>query len=561
MRLASLLRVGAASLVLALAWHGAGVEFDTIKRERLTTEVCELVDNYLETSSVRSAFEGIQQAIDRTSYGGACISIIEGERNYGPDCLNLATHYQLTVCKAEGNRGIRAEIRYPIPAFFHKELLASWLILWVVLCLILYGLRLGASYFTGRLTDELKERLFGKNPLEKRQTFLGRFATWFLTKSRILNDVHDQTRQFESQIREFESRARVEAILRAQKEVEVQKSRERLDEIKTIRHDLGSPLSSFLSVQESFVGDELSRQALASGIRQIHNMLDRLEQSEVDTEASRLTIVEVVAEETVALLSSKFQGLKQIQLSLVYDSNNLSPISAVPGGLMRMFNNLLENAFDASPAGALIRIRIESTDGFCRFLVEDSGCGVPLEVVPRLFEKGATYGKINGTGYGLHQCMMTIKAWNGTITMEPLAPGARFIVTLPKLQAGVTFVGLPSVKRIWVIDDDRSVAEKLDASSFEVVESALTFEEGRALLRKPIPGNVAVLVDFRLNDRKLGTDLIAGHLAIRQMYLCTNDFDNPDVVRKARQVGVRILPKPLCLLAKSIAGEPAPSLG
>ncbi len=551
MRLTSILRIGVVSLILTMGGRAALFQAGALGREHLTDEVCHLVGNYLETSSVRSAFEGMQQGIDRSSYSGACISIIEAGRHYGPDCVEPGVHYQLTLCKAEGNRGIHAEIHYPVAPFIGLTVLGIWLGVWAILLGLLFGVRASASYFAKRITEELRARLFSETSEEEKRGTLARLTNWFVIQSGILRGVHAQTQKFESQIREYEGRIRTEAVLRAQKEVEAQKSKERLEEIKNIRHDLGSPLSSLLSVQEQFVGDDLSRQALASGIDKIHKMLDRLGQSESEVDAPRLTIVEAVVEEAVALLSAKFWSAKKIDLSLKYDAKTLSPVNATSEGLMRILNNLLENAFDASSAGGAIRVLIESDEKACRISVEDNGCGVSPEVVPRLFEKGATFGKVNGTGYGLYQCKASVELWKGTVEMQPLPQGTRFVITLPKLQAGVAFVGLPSAKRLWVIDDDRTVAEVLDQSGYEVVGSALTFAEGAALLKSPIPENVTVLVDYRLDDEQFGTDLIAGHKALQQMYLCTNDFENLDVIKRARQIGVRIIPKPLCYLAEA----------
>lgn len=53
--------------------------------------------------------------------------------------------------------------------------------------------------------------------------------------------------------------------------------------------------------------------------------------------------------------------------------------------------------------------------------------------------------------------------------------------------------------------------------------------------------------DLNLGHGKLGTDLIAETSGRRNVFLCTNDFDNPEVVRRAKEIGVSIIPKPLML--------------
>jgi signal transduction histidine kinase len=546
MRPLFIIRLTATALIVALAGRAVYLEIESQRREYFTKDLCQLVDNYLETSAVRSAYEGIKQGVARSPYAGACVSVIDIGIHYAPNCLDSDINYQLTVCQPEGNKGIRAEIYYPVSLFFS----GYFFLIWALIGCVLTVMTLSFQFFAAQMTEELKNRLFGESSKSTKETSFSRIVHWLLVKSGVLQGVREQAEKFQSQLGEYEARIKSEAILRAQKEIEVKKANEHLADIQRIRHDLTSPLSSFLAVQAKFVGDEASRQTLASGILMVNKMLDRLSNREASEEAPKFMIVEVVAEEVVMLLQRKFQNSKRVKLTLEYDSDNLSPVMATSEGLTRVFNNLLENAFDALTSDGLIHVRIGSEGPFCNISVEDDGCGIPLEVIPKLFSKGATFGKVNGTGYGLYQCKSAIESWGGKIAVEPLPKGTCFIVLLPRVQAGVAFVGLPKTKKLWVIDDDPTVAQVLDQAGYAVVSTALTYREGEALLKTIIPENVAVLVDFRLDGDYRGTDLIAGKMGLHQMVLCTHDFEDEDVIKRARQVGIRILPKPLCLLAE-----------
>ena len=549
MRWKSFLQMGAAALALSLCARAIELQSQSWQRELLTQDLCSLVANYLETSSVRSAYEGMQQGIARSPFPKACISILDKGNHISPDCVEPNVRYQLTVCKVEGNRGIRAEISYPTEPVITQIVTELWFSLWAIGWMGLVFLGEVATYFARRITEELGSRLFSKSPDTKKDGPTARLAHWLALRSGVLKRVREQTAAFEGRIKDYEAKARVESALRAKNEVEAIKAKERFEEIKKIRHDLKSPLSSLLAVQEQFTGDEQSRQALSTGIQKIYVMLDNLGYEKPDPNAVHLTIVETVAEEAVALLTTKFEISKQVRITLKYNPLELSAVAATADGLMRVLNNFLENSFDASALGGEIQLSITTQDSECKITIIDNGCGISPEIRPRLFEKGATFGKVNGTGYGLYQCKETVESWNGVIEFESRPGRTRFVISLPKLQTGASFVGLPSRKRLWVIDDDAAVAESLDESGYEVVATALTYQEGVALLKKPIPETVAVLVDFRLDGGKYGTDLIAGHPSGRQMYLCTNDYDSPEVVRKAHHLGVRILPKPLCFLA------------
>jgi signal transduction histidine kinase len=65
--------------------------------------------------------------------------------------------------------------------------------------------------------------------------------------------------------------------------------------------------------------------------------------------------------------------------------------------------------------------------------VDDQGPGVPVEMLPHLFEKFARGGeRTAGTGLGLYFCRITVEGWGGGIGYEPRAEGgARFWIRLP----------------------------------------------------------------------------------------------------------------------------------
>jgi two-component system sensor kinase FixL len=62
--------------------------------------------------------------------------------------------------------------------------------------------------------------------------------------------------------------------------------------------------------------------------------------------------------------------------------------------------------------------------------VEDSGPGIPPDVLPRLFEPFFTT-RSHGLGMGLAICRRIVEAHGGRIWVENIANGARFSFTLP----------------------------------------------------------------------------------------------------------------------------------
>ncbi len=97
--------------------------------------------------------------------------------------------------------------------------------------------------------------------------------------------------------------------------------------------------------------------------------------------------------------------------------------------------NLLSNALEHSPAGGLIRIRVETAGGSVRIAVEDQGPGVPRAFHSRIFQKfqqaeGPSRGK--GVGLGLAISRALAETMGGELVLEPSATGAVFRLDLPK---------------------------------------------------------------------------------------------------------------------------------
>ena len=165
--------------------------------------------------------------------------------------------------------------------------------------------------------------------------------------------------------------------------------------------------------------------------------------------------------------------------------------------------------------------------------------------MPKLFSKGATFGKINGLGLGLYSAKKALEEWSGKIEVEPLSQGTRFIISLPKVQTGVQFVGPGHIQEAFAIDDDPSAIEAMKRVGIQIHEGVHTYSEGLELMRKSTANGLQAIVDYRLDNGTLGTDLITEQGRRSLCVLCTSDFDNPDLIREAKHLGVRVMPKAL----------------
>jgi C4-dicarboxylate-specific signal transduction histidine kinase len=103
--------------------------------------------------------------------------------------------------------------------------------------------------------------------------------------------------------------------------------------------------------------------------------------------------------------------------------------------LEQVILNLLTNASDAmaeSDGEMRVILRVFKDDKGVHITSEDSGGGIPEDVLPRIFEPFYTTKEIGkGTGLGLSVSYGIIREMNGTIVAENTGDGARFTITLP----------------------------------------------------------------------------------------------------------------------------------
>jgi len=104
-----------------------------------------------------------------------------------------------------------------------------------------------------------------------------------------------------------------------------------------------------------------------------------------------------------------------------------------PKRLRRVFFNLIHNALDAMPDGGKILVRIRPGEKEILTEIQDSGPGIAPEILDRLFEAFATFGKAHGTGLGLSICKRIIEDHSGWISARNVpGGGALFSFGLPR---------------------------------------------------------------------------------------------------------------------------------
>jgi PAS domain S-box-containing protein len=152
------------------------------------------------------------------------------------------------------------------------------------------------------------------------------------------------------------------------------------------------------------------------------------------------------------------------------------PVSADPERMAQVFGNLLHNAAKYTPPGGRIRLRVASRGDEIEVTVEDSGQGIPPEMIEGVFdlfaqaEAGREQG--GGLGIGLAVARKLVQAHGGQIRANSEGPGrgSRFTVRLPRAVAPAQAQSPAStpprktavVRRVLVADDNRDTVELIE---------------------------------------------------------------------------------------------------
>jgi len=289
----------------------------------------------------------------------------------------------------------------------------------------------------------------------------------------------------------------------------------------------------------------------------VKSLLSLARQSPADT--SELDMNAILREE-VSLLERTTLAQVRLEMDL---ATSLRPIRGDANALAHAFMNLCVNAVDAMPENGTLalRTRDRGEDGI-EVQVEDTGCGMPKEVLERAMDPFFTtkeHGK--GTGLGLSMVYSTVKAHQGQMELHS-EPGRGTRVTLrfpaceaplrPAEPAAAPLPGHPHRRlNVLVVDDDEliqsSMGELLAVKGHKTT-SAFTGEEALARLEAGLQPDVVIL---DLNMPGLGG---AGTLPrLRAMrpdvpvLLATGRPDQTALDLVEAHPGVTMLPKPFNL--------------
>ena len=344
-------------------------------------------------------------------------------------------------------------------------------------------------------------------------------ATWS-EKDRIIFCVaHDVT-----------DRARIEKALREAKEEADRANHAKSDFLSRMSHELRTPLNSILGF-----GQLLDRQSptetqrpriryILSAGRHLLNLINEvLDISRIEAGTLQLSVEPVCIEEAIGEALDLMRPLaaeRSISLSTDAALDQTTYVLADRQRLKQVLLNLLSNAVKYSAVEGRVTVSFsESGSRFTRLSVQDTGAGIPVDKLARLFTPfdrlGAEQSTVEGTGLGLALCQRLVQAMHGTIGVaSTLGNGSTFWLDLPRAQSPLKTLpatragSVPAepaneeVRRILYIEDNFSNVTLVDQMLAErptlELMTAMQGRVGLELARQHSPD--LILLDLHLPD-------------------------------------------------------------
>lgn len=204
------------------------------------------------------------------------------------------------------------------------------------------------------------------------------------------------------------------------------------ESVSTIVHDLKNPLTGLIGYVEllkmkGYEGDIVTR--MEGAVERIRAMLE--------------DILGLTAGEDEIVLDKSWCDLRELVLEIVrllgieeeshIDIRGKTMIYIDKMKVHNVIWNLLKNAVEAIDKDmGEIDIKIYKKNKMMNLEISDNGKGIKEEFQSQLFKPGKTFGKHNGTGFGLVSAKKAINAHNGTIEfISKEGKGTTFFVKIP----------------------------------------------------------------------------------------------------------------------------------
>jgi len=347
-------------------------------------------------------------------------------------------------------------------------------------------------------------------------------------------------------------------------ELEFEKTRTTATIAAQVAHDIRSPLSALNAITRELPEVSEEKRLLIRGavqrIDDIANDLASKKKKDSDAqvgEGRSVVLLSSIIEPVISEKRIEYRNKPGIDIQSNLDVSSYGLFASIASReFKRIISNLINNAIEAAHEHCKITVSVflsnEDTINIC---VEDNGKGIPKDILPKLMERGASFGKAKGSGLGLYHAKTTLLSWKGNLAIESEAGiGTRVIITLPKESIPSWFVPelkLTKGQLVVVLDDDMSIHQiwktRLPKHDIELInfsspdECILWFNSTQDMMKDK---TFTFLCDYEfLNHTIRGLDVIEKLGIGTKSILVTSHYEEDDVQKRCASLAVRLIPK------------------
>jgi two-component system sensor histidine kinase HydH len=201
--------------------------------------------------------------------------------------------------------------------------------------------------------------------------------------------------------------------------------------VGSIGHELRNPLG----VMESSL--YILRGRIAEDDARAHKHVDRIGEQLVIANTIIADLLDMIRDKPLLASNIRLHEVMAAAAAQLHLSLELAPLVHLPqvrgdpSQLRQVFVNLLSNAREAAGPEGTLSLDAEIEPTTIAIGVSDNGPGVNASVRARLFEPLVTTRQ-KGIGLGLSLVKRIVERHGGSVSYQPRASGARFVVRLPR---------------------------------------------------------------------------------------------------------------------------------
>ena len=213
--------------------------------------------------------------------------------------------------------------------------------------------------------------------------------------------------------------------------------------ISQVSHELRTPLTAIKGWTITLNSEETDQETLKLGFEIIEKETDRLslmveellDFSRLINEKVTLNLKDINSREFLYHIQNLIsQRAYKENINLEFIVNTESIINGDFNRLKQVFINVLDNSIKFTDKNGKIKVISKEIDNYIEFIIEDTGCGIPKEDLPRVkekFFKGKNSKSQNGIGLSI--CDEIIKLHDGIFNIySEVGVGTKVEIIIPK---------------------------------------------------------------------------------------------------------------------------------